>query len=186
MQCYFRKDGDDVFSGDNAHKYGTSPANQRIEAWWSYFRRARSGWWMDFFKDMVAFGLLEIGNIVHMEFLWFCFQPIISSELDAVKTQWNTHRIRHTRNEGTVSGVPDVLYYLPERVGATECKCRIRNQQIEEMEPHVQCELESETSQIFQEYLNYVLENESLQLPINASDAFELFQKLLAFACPEN
>lgn len=31
MQCYFRQDGDDSFSGDKSHRYGSSPANQRIE-----------------------------------------------------------------------------------------------------------------------------------------------------------
>ena len=43
MQCYFRQNGNDQFAWSNAHKYGTSPANQRIESWWSHFRRARSG-----------------------------------------------------------------------------------------------------------------------------------------------
>jgi hypothetical protein len=129
MQCYFRRDGNDVFSGNNAHKNGTSPANQRIESWWSYFRGARTGWWMDLFKDMVASGQLELGNTLHMECVWFCFQPILSSELDDIKTQWNSHRIRQTRNHSTVPGIPDVLYYLPERFGAVECKSRVRIQQ---------------------------------------------------------
>lgn len=65
---------------------------------------------MDFFKDMIASGQLELGNILHMECLWFCFEPVLSLELDAIKIQWNTHRIRQTRNHGTVSGVPDVMY----------------------------------------------------------------------------
>jgi hypothetical protein len=33
MQCYFRASGDDEFAGLNAHKYGSSPSNQRIEGW---------------------------------------------------------------------------------------------------------------------------------------------------------
>ena len=35
MQAYFRSDGDDELAGVNAHRYGSSPANQRIECWWS-------------------------------------------------------------------------------------------------------------------------------------------------------
>ena len=186
MQCYFRQDGEDVLSGNNAHKYGTSPANQRIESWWSYFRRARTGWWMDFFKDMIASGQLELGNILHMECLWFCFEPVLSLELDAIKIQWNTHRIRQTRNHGTVSGVPDVMYYLPGQFGAVECKRIVRIQQIEEMEQHVHCNLESETSENFREYFNYVLENNDFHLPTNAAEAFELFQKLVELACPDD
>ena len=41
MQCLFR---DNV----NAHSYGRSTANQRIEGWWSYFRRNCSTWWINF------------------------------------------------------------------------------------------------------------------------------------------
>ena len=32
MQCHFRQYGDDNLAGDKSHKYGTSPANQRIES----------------------------------------------------------------------------------------------------------------------------------------------------------
>ncbi|XP_048589292.1 uncharacterized protein LOC125573037 [Nematostella vectensis] len=42
MQCTLR---DDI----QAYNYGTSPANQRIEGWWAFYRRNRSSWWMDFF-----------------------------------------------------------------------------------------------------------------------------------------
>ena len=27
------------FDGPNSHRYGSSPSNQRIEAWWSYYRK---------------------------------------------------------------------------------------------------------------------------------------------------
>ena len=186
MQCYFRQDGVDALSGNNVHKYGTSPANQRIESWWSYFRRARTGWWMDLFKDMVASGQLELGNILHMECLWFCFQPVLSSELEAIKEQWNTHRIRRTQHHNTVSGIPDVMYYLPERFGAVDCKCMVRHQKIEEMEQHAQCDIELEASEDYREYFNYVLENDDLNLPSNAAEAFELYQKLIEQACSDD
>ncbi len=42
MQCLFR---DDI----NAHSYGKSTANQRIEGWWSYLHRNRSTWWINLF-----------------------------------------------------------------------------------------------------------------------------------------
>lgn len=97
IQCYLRQDGTDEFSGENAHKYGSSPANQRIEGWWSFFRRGRAGWWIDFFKDMAESGVLDIGNTLHMECLWFCFESVLQDELDKVKDHWNSHRIRPSR-----------------------------------------------------------------------------------------
>ena len=42
MQCYFQGNAD-------AHIYGRSPANQRIEGWWSFYRRNRSTWWINYF-----------------------------------------------------------------------------------------------------------------------------------------
>ena len=69
MQCYLRADGLDESAGEKSHIYGSSPANQRIEAWWSFLRRNRSGWWIDFFQDMCQRGILELGNTYHMECL---------------------------------------------------------------------------------------------------------------------
>ncbi len=51
LQCEFR-------SSSDAHFFGTSPANQRIESWWSQFRRSRSTWWINYFKDLVERGCL--------------------------------------------------------------------------------------------------------------------------------
>ena len=33
----------------DAHRYVSSPRNQRIEAWWSQFSKQRSVWWRNFF-----------------------------------------------------------------------------------------------------------------------------------------
>lgn len=181
MQCFFRQNGNDLFAGEKAHKYGSSPANQRIEGWWSFFRRGRAGWWIDFFKDMVTSGILDLGNSLHMECLWFCFHSILTNELEKVKIQWNTHRIRHSRNQGTVSGIPDVMYYLPERTNGIECKCTVTAHQIQEMEQKVQFEEDDEVMD-YEEYFNYVMLNENFQFPCTAADGFELFQKLIPLA----
>ena len=46
MQSYFQ-------DNENAHIYGTSQHNQRIEGWWSFFCRSRTHWWINFFKDLI-------------------------------------------------------------------------------------------------------------------------------------
>lgn len=58
MQRYFCQDGIDEFSGEKAHKYGSSPANQQV-----IFQKQRAGWWI----DMAESGVLDIGNTLHME-----------------------------------------------------------------------------------------------------------------------
>ena len=69
----------------NAHKYGSSHSNQRIENYWSHSKKISFNWIIDFFKDMVCNGELEIGNTVHMEAFWFVFYEFIQSELVEVR-----------------------------------------------------------------------------------------------------
>ena len=87
MQSFFRASGDDAFADEKAHIYGLSHSNQRIEAWWSFLRCNRSGFWIDFFKDMVEQTILQLGNEFHMECLWFCFSWLIQLDLDKVMEQ---------------------------------------------------------------------------------------------------
>ena len=45
-----------VTNDASAHIYGTSPGKQRIKAWWSFFQRYRSQWWIKVFEKLVEFG----------------------------------------------------------------------------------------------------------------------------------
>ena len=173
MQCFFRAHDNDEFSGANAHRYGSSPSNQRIEGWWSRFRRSRSNWWIDFFKDMVQSGVLDLGNIFHMRCLWFCFSKLLQDELDKVRDHWNSHYIRRSRQD-TVAGVPDILYYLPEHSGSVDCIVPLSEAKINEMEQHCDMEIEED---IYQEYFEYIIDNNGWEYPCNERDAFVLFQR---------
>lgn len=173
MQSFFRAHDNDEFSGAKAHRYGSSPSNQRIEGWWSGFRRSRSNWWIHFFKDMVQSGELELGNIFQMKCLWFCFSKLIQEELDKVRDHWNSHYIRRSRHD-TVPGVPDILFYLPEHSGAVDCIVPISQGKINEMEQH--CELDI-GEDIYHEYFEYIIDSNGWQYPCNEKDAFNLFQR---------
>ncbi|CAK6958050.1 uncharacterized protein LOC127532017 [Scomber scombrus] len=41
LHCTLRSEHTDEFAGAKSHMYGTSTSNQRIESWWSYFRKQR-------------------------------------------------------------------------------------------------------------------------------------------------
>ena len=110
VQCYLMQD-------ENAHRYGSSPSNQRIKNWWSFHRRAFSSWVLDFFKDLVGHGIFLTGNHIHMECTWFVFSELSQSQLDQVRYQWNTHYIRISRH-GTVGGNPGRLILCTRY-----CKC---------------------------------------------------------------
>ncbi len=173
IQCYFRCNGNDENAGVKAHKYGSSPANQRIEAWWSYLRRHRTNWWMDFFKDMIDRDVLNTANSLHMECLWFCFSDLLQKELNDIKEHWNSHYIRRSRHD-TIDGKPDVLYHLPESVGAENCIKPVTEQQVDDMSLH--CEDAQEDVNDYQEYFRYSCDNEiRISLPTNWRESTELY-----------
>ena len=176
MQCTFQNEV-------NAHKYGTSPANQRIESWWAFYRRSRSSWWMDFFKNLVENYIINTENELQMECLWFCFSQLIQEDLDNVQEQWNTHLIRRSTH-GTISGRPNELYYLPElHGGEDDLLLPIPDNEVKSMRDNLTYE---EEKSCYQEYFEYVQENTELQHPSNADEALELYQSLLETACKDN
>ena len=103
--------------------------------------KKRLGGWI-FLKDMLASEILEVGNELHIECLWFCLQSVLQDKLDKVKTHWNTRRIRKSKY-GTLSGVLDVLYCLLERSVGDECILLIEQHTINEMEEYFQTEKSS-------------------------------------------
>ena len=49
--------------------------------------------------------------------LRLCFMHIIQKELDTVAHEWNTHRIRCSKNLTVPTGIPDELFFLPQIQG---------------------------------------------------------------------
>ena len=99
--------------------FGSSPANQRIDAWWSFYRRNHSTWWINYFKDLIKRDLFHPGNQLEEEAVWDCFSGILQEDLDLVREHWNTHRIRDSKYY-TVLGRPDELFLLPECSGGIQ------------------------------------------------------------------
>ena len=169
MQCLFR---DDV----NAHSYGKSTANQRIEGWWSYLRRNRSTWWINLFKDLVETEEFSPGNEVHMECLWFCFSGLIQQDLDFVREHWNTHTIRAS-SYNTIAGKPNELYVLPETRGGENCLHPVSAEQVEFVaENLLQFE---EVPNDYQQYFEYILTNTNLERGNDWIAALNLYRELL-------
>ena len=104
----------------NANNYRSSHSNQRIENYWSQLKINSFGWIIDFFKDTVFNGELEIANTVHMEAFWFVFYEFIQSELDEVREHWNNHYIKKSMFD-TVAGQSEELVFF-QKVLATSIK----------------------------------------------------------------
>ena len=116
----------------DAHRYGSTIHNQRIENCWSHFKWISLSWAIDFFKDLVATGSLILGNIVQMECLWFVFSPLIQCKLDRLMEEWSAQKSRNS-NHSLVPGSPDELYLFPESLGYEQCRKNVPMAEINEL-----------------------------------------------------
>jgi len=170
IQCFVADDC-------SAHVYGTSLGNQRIEAWWSFFRRCRSQWWIELFEDLVAFEVFHPGCEKEVECLRYCFMEVIQQDLDAVRQQWNTHRIRPSAGARCPAGVPDELFYLPRPPAINCMRTPIRN-----LPPQITDELEVPQICVnvdLKAYFDYLCHFHNWEKPTNPDSATQLYFKLV-------
>lgn len=52
----------------------------------------------------------------------YCFMHLVQEDLSKIKVEWNSHTIRPNRHGNTASGVPDILYSMPETEGTPVVK----------------------------------------------------------------
>ena len=169
-QAFFRNDL-------ASHTDGSSPYNQRIEGWWSFFRRNNSSWWINMVKDAMERDIFTPGNDVQMECLWFCFSGVIQTNLNRVKDHWNSHYIRRSRHE-TIAGRPNELYFLPE---LHDCQDFIQNVSDQDFQTVLQNLSVPRDDNDYQDYFKHAVDETSLNSPKNWREAFELYQILLSY-----
>ena len=188
IQCYLRAEGLDEYAGPKSHKYVTSTRNQQNECQWSHFRKQRSSRWIDFFRihDLRESDILDLTSDLHKEALWFCFADPLQADLDKVKDYWNSHRIRKSKH-ATVSGVPDMMYFLPEDFGWSDCLLPVSPDKLIEIENRLEGldGGDDESNPVFEEYFQYAMEKNSLSHLTSILEAGVLFEKLIKFATGE-
>ena len=115
MQSMLRLDNEDhrAFLG-TTFMYGSSPANQRIESWWSKFPSLGIGTWIRHFKQLEENGIIDTSKELDKECIRYCYMDILRDELHVTRIQWNVHYIRSMKNTASPSGKPDNMFYLPQ------------------------------------------------------------------------
>ncbi|TWW82012.1 hypothetical protein D4764_01G0018270 [Takifugu flavidus] len=160
IQCTLRHHHRDYYSGASSHMYGSSTNNQRIESWWSIFRKGRSQFWMELFADLRDAGYFN-GSHEHQCLLRYCFD-VIQKDLDECVGLWNSHRIRPSRTASCPGGVPNELYYLPHRFDSRDCGFQIEQTQLEAFpEAHLTRAPCGDAN--MQEYLDLAMQSNQLQ-----------------------
>ena len=75
----------------------------------------------------------------------------------------------------TVAGIPDILYFLPEHNGVTNCLKEVPEAKMIELENSLDV---NRDKNIYQEYFEYVIDTKGWFYPCNADEAFQMFQQL--------
>ena len=179
MQRYFRRNDRDLLSTEDSFQFGSSTGNQRIESWWSQFRRSKSNWWINYFKDMREQNILDSSNIYHLEAIRFCYLPILETKLNDFVNIWNTHRIRSVRNSECSAGRPNVIYYAPERFGGSEMGFPLNLNDLIVAKQFCQ---EPSSFGCSTEFLNFaalMMQQNNTQLPTTASEARDLYVTII-------
>ena len=184
LQCsatYAQAEGVDEYAGSRGHKYVKSVRNQRIEGYWSPTEDSEQVGGL--ISSTTCTNLTSSTSLsqINREALLYSFADVLQDDLDKVKDYWNSHRIRKSKH-ATVSGVPDMMYFLPEEFGRIDCLFPVSGK-LREMEDKLQ-ELgaEDDIDPIWQEYFQYVMERNGLSHPTSVLEAGNLFQKLVQFA----
>ena len=82
------------FWQDNtAHVYGSSPSNQRIEAWWSSCRGCCQRC-IDHLSSLAEEGIFHFSNWEGLDCMRFAFMQFLTNNLQEVARQWDIHRIK--------------------------------------------------------------------------------------------
>ena len=178
IQCFF-------LMSEDAHRYGTSISNQRIENWSSHLRKGFTNWLIQLFKDLVSENIFIPGNQTHLECSWLVFSSLLHTELDEFSCYWNSHYIRQSRHD-SVAGITHVLFYLPEDSGYVNQKHDVTNTEIESILPKrdvvVNGELETNRCDVeLEEFFSHAVQNEGLSHPPQSwREAKRNFEKIMA------
>ena len=183
MQRHLRRNHTDSLSGFNSFQYGKSVSNQRIEAWWSFFKRDTLSSWINYFRDMRDQNLYDDSNLVHVDALRFAFIGVLQAELDKTALYWNHHRIRRNRNSEVPDGNPDILYSLPGVYRGKDCgfspdsnELQMATSLFTEAPPTFAC------SEEFAELAAILMKENQLQYPFGWKDAETLYLNLINLA----
>ena len=122
IQTFLRKHNNDSMRGKKSFQVGKSTSNQRIEMFWSFLKKGFTQRWRNFFTDLRDSGRFIDSNELHINCIRFCFLPLIQRQLDMFRCTWNIHRIRRQRDKELPCGIPNVLFYQPQRNGDRDYK----------------------------------------------------------------
>lgn len=122
---------DDTLGGLNSVIQGKSTANQRIKSYWSQLRRARIYHYISYYKDMRDSLIFDNSDPIHIEYIRYCFGPLINYELERTLEEWNKHSIRKQKFREGPAGKPNYLFECAPALGSRDFKKEVAEQNVD-------------------------------------------------------
>ncbi|KAL4962587.1 uncharacterized protein BDV14DRAFT_178267 [Aspergillus stella-maris] len=98
----------------DCYLYGTSTANQRIEAWWLQLTRGMLYRYQEYFYALQEEGKFSMDQLGDRIALYAIYMPLIRTQITSFVRTWNQHRIRKQSNRPySVPGKPWMNYHFP-------------------------------------------------------------------------
>ncbi|KAL4972835.1 hypothetical protein BDW66DRAFT_162600 [Aspergillus desertorum] len=98
----------------DCYVYGTSTANQRIEAWWPQLSRGLLFRWGNFFQALQEKGAFSKDSLADQIALYAVYMPVLRLEINSFVRTWNNRPIRKQKNRpNLIPGKPFMNYHYP-------------------------------------------------------------------------
>ena len=124
------------------------------------------GWWKGFLKDLSDNDTLDTSDRVILDFVRFSFIDLIHHGLNRTKEEWDSHIISKSRNWGP-SGRPTCMYNLPHLYDVQDYLHDTDFEELQELDGVVDSAPIADYSTKFQEFAEYLMEEDELEPPSN-------------------
>lgn len=175
MNCF-------LHNSDAGHSYVTSVRNQRIEAWWSIFRKNFAQWWMHFYHDLYASGTYNPDQPFQKSCMQYCLMAVVQRHLDVALHLWNSHNIRPS-NAPCPNGIPDEIYYLPQQYNSRDYLLPVTNARVAHMAAGIPVSTKPLCADpVVADYVDMFMRRRGLNMPLTHETAVDLFKAVCVAA----
>ena len=110
--------------------------------------------------------------------MWICFFFYFQDELDLVAEVWNSHVIRPSKNLMVPSGIPNVMFSVPELYDSENYMCLIDEEEFQLCQTNALYRDGMASDEDVYNLCIYIMAEQSLHMAKDAYEALDLYLEL--------